>query len=120
MALLSGVSVASEGACNTTIEDAPQETRCMSSEGCGEGLICDRSHQSSCDEAPLSGVCRLPNNGMCTMQWEPECGCDGVTYGNACARVMAGAGLAKVGECTTPTDTSTESGVTSDTEEEVE
>lgn len=40
-----------------------------------------------------------PEPVMCTMQWQPVCGCDGKTYGNACAARAAGVPRFTEGEC---------------------
>lgn len=42
-------------------------------------------------EASEECVLTPPAEAMaCTMDWNPVCGCDGVTYGNACGAKAAG------------------------------
>jgi hypothetical protein len=36
---------------------------------------------------------------FCTEQFDPVCGCDGETHGNACAANSAGVSVASEGEC---------------------
>jgi len=70
---------------------------CTTDADCGDGAFCafDIAH---CGEASEAGVCMTPP-AMCTMDWTPVCGCDGVTYGNACGAWAAGANVAAAGPC---------------------
>jgi hypothetical protein len=48
--------------------------------------------------ADLAGVCRGKPE-ICTMDYNPVCGCDGATYANACAAASAGVSVKSRGEC---------------------
>ena len=42
---------------------------------------------------------KIDTNAVCTMQFEPVCGCDGKTYGNVCEAEKAGVTRWQEGEC---------------------
>ncbi|MBI5490843.1 MAG: hypothetical protein HY905_26150 [Deltaproteobacteria bacterium] len=65
---------------------------------CGAGLACDIAE--CWPGAP--GVC-VEAPSACDETWGPVCGCDGITYFNACARLSAGVALDQDGECASPT-----------------
>ncbi len=51
-----------------------------------------------CQTPDAEGVCRVKTQ-MCTMDYTPVCGCDGVTYANACGATAAGVSVDHAGEC---------------------
>jgi hypothetical protein len=65
---------------------------------CPEDAYCDFPHGTACGAADQPGVC-LPRPEECTLIYKPVCGCDGITYGNACQAAAAGTDVAQEGEC---------------------
>lgn len=64
---------------------------------CGEGQFCDQE-PGQCNTADAGGTC-VAKPEVCIEIYQPVCGCDGVTYGNDCHRMSAGATKRHDGEC---------------------
>lgn len=96
-----GVSVAGDGAC-TGGSGAVCGTR--GAPECPDGEYCLFPEDSQCGAADEGGRCTIKLQ-VCTLEFNPVCGCDGMTYGNMCQAASAGTSVASQGECS---DTSTE------------
>ncbi len=68
------------------------------------GLICNPTEycryapDAMCGAADQLGTCETRPQA-CTAQYEPVCGCDGVTHSNACEAASAGTSVYAVGPC---------------------
>jgi len=93
LASSNSTSVKYHGPCDTIIRTSlpcRDNTGCSENEFCQKGLsLCSRDVLGECLVRPM----------ICTLEYLPVCGCDGVTYGNICAARSSGANIAKQGEC---------------------
>jgi hypothetical protein len=64
---------------------------------CAEGEYCAYP-VGTCGEGDHPGECR-PRPEMCTMDYDPVCGCDGRTYSNACTAAAEGVSIRFGGPC---------------------
>ncbi len=94
-AALVGTNVAYDGECLTA---------CNGHDDCSLGEYCDSAH-NGCGAA---GACRLRPD-QCTQEYDPVCGCNELSFDNACLAAMQGVTVSKLGICgSCPFDSSTD------------
>jgi len=91
-AAAAGVSVESQGECEAQVCGGIQGVTCPPE------AYCDFAQSDGCDVADGQGRC-VPRPEVCTREYNPVCGCDATTYGNACMAAAAGASVRAAGEC---------------------
>lgn len=65
---------------------------------CPRGEFCNIPPANMCGRADGPGVC-APIPELCTREFNPQCGCDGMTYSNPCVAARASVSIDYPGTC---------------------
>ena len=97
--VLATAAIALAAGCDSgpTFTDVAAECGTIQGIVCPEGQTCELP-AGLCNVADLGGTCVVKPD-LCTQEYDPVCGCDGVTYGNDCIRLSEGVQKSHDGEC---------------------
>jgi hypothetical protein len=87
--------VAAQGAQDPAVQSLIDEFEALFTCGNGGGLTCGSGYECNVAE----GDCAEVQSCVCTALYDPVCGVNGHTYGNACNAGCANAPVAHAGEC---------------------
>ena len=93
-----GTSVAARGACDEDPPDGCGGIAGLTCEGPEDTIYCHYEPEQSCGAGDQMGACRTRPE-ICTRQFDPVCGCDGLTHGNACDANARGVSVRSRGAC---------------------
>ncbi|HKO94372.1 MAG TPA: Kazal-type serine protease inhibitor domain-containing protein, partial [Polyangiaceae bacterium] len=97
-AAASGISVAYQGECGTAPLGLGASCGSRAQGVCADGLFCQHQPGALCGAADAPGECvAIPSS--CPSQGQQVCGCNGVTYANACNAALAQVGILEEGRC---------------------
>ena len=69
--------------------------------GCTDNAACPQRQYCAASACGFEGTCAaVPAASSCSGVLSPVCGCDGLTYTNACGATAAGVNVASMGPCT--------------------